>query len=196
MTDTGLCRANGHCQPIDNCGSCSGDPGMCKVCGCDGNTYPDQQTACRAGTNALSSYHGAGCGETIEIGGGGAGGRGDAPPLRVTPCGTDANCPSGQRCCSITAVCYPADDPDRCRLPPLGTRFPCTANDQCFQGSEYCKGNGCTGPGGCAPLGSQGDCGVTLEPVCGCDGTTYTSIACASSRGVRVAATGECPPAL
>ena len=194
MSEDGrICQTSGHCQPIDNCGFCSGGLEACKVCGCDGNTYPDTQTACRAGTNTLMSYHGAGCGETIDVGGGGGGGRGPAPPLRVTPCGTDANCPSGQICCAITAICYPADDPARCRPTPPGTRFPCTADDQCFQGAEYCKGDGCTGPGGCVSLGSQGDCGVTLEPVCGCDGVTYTSAACASTRGVRVAATGQCP---
>ena len=187
-----LCQSSGHCQPIDNCGFCGGGGGPeCRVCGCDGNTYPDVQTACRAGARALP-YHG-GCGETIDVGGGGGGGRGgNVPPLRLTPCGADSHCPSGQFCCAITAVCYPADDPNRCVPPPPGTRFPCTADDQCYQGSEYCKGEGCSGPGGCAPLGSQENCGVTLEPVCGCDRVTYTSAACAASRGIRVAATGEC----
>ena len=189
-----ICQTSGHCQSIDNCGTCGGgggSDGVCRVCGCDGNSYPDVQTACRAGARVLP-YHGAGCGETIDFGGGGGGGRGEVPPLRVTPCGTDANCPTGQRCCAITAVCYPSDDPGRCVAPPAGTNFPCTANDQCFPG-QYCKGDGCSGPGGCVSPGSEGDCGVTFEPVCGCDGITYTSAACASSRGVRVAATGECP---
>jgi hypothetical protein len=40
--------------------------------------------------------------------------------------------------------------------------------------------------------GSQGDCGVRLEPVCGCNGVSYTSAACASTEGVRVEALGMC----
>lgn len=36
------------------------------------------------------------------------------------------------------------------------------------------------------------DCGVTLDPVCGCDGTSYTSAACADQRGVRIARAREC----
>jgi hypothetical protein len=185
-----ICQSSGHCQPIGNCGYCAGEPGQCRVCGCDGNTYPDVQTACRAGARVLP-YHGGGCGEAIDYGGGAAG-NGTVPPLRVTPCGTDANCPSGQRCCAITALCYPPEEPGRCVPPPPGTRFPCTADDQCFPGSEFCSGEGCSGPGGCVERNRE-DCGVTLEPVCGCDGTTYTSAACASMRGVRVASQGACP---
>jgi hypothetical protein len=35
------------------------------------------------------------------------------------------------------------------------------------------------------------DCGVRLEPVCGCKGVTYTSRACAYADGVRVALGGN-----
>ena len=184
MADTQLCQGTGHCQPIDNCGSCGG---ACTVCGCDGNTYPDIQTACRAGVNAIPVGASGACGEPRLVGGGGTSGAG----RELTPCAHDAQCGAGEACCAITGLCYPPSDPDRCRLPPPGTTFPCTANDQCWEG-EYCLGDGCNGSGGCVRLGAQEDCGVTLEPVCGCDGTTYTSSACAASRGVRVASDGEC----
>jgi hypothetical protein len=36
------------------------------------------------------------------------------------------------------------------------------------------------------------DCGIRLEPVCGCNGVTYTSAACAYADGVRIASEGEC----
>jgi len=48
IIDSGLCQGIGHCNPIGNCGSCSATGSTCKVCGCDGNTYPDMQTACLA----------------------------------------------------------------------------------------------------------------------------------------------------
>lgn len=182
--DVGACQGTGHCNPIGNCGSCGG----CKVCGCDGNTYPDIQTACLASASWVTSE--GGCGETIQIDG--AGGATGSAPRFATPCGKAQDCKTGELCCMITRYCYPASDPDRCRTPPPGTRFPCTADDQCSF-YEYCLGDGCTGPGGCVSLGPQEDCGVTLDPVCGCDGTTYTSAPCAAYRGVRVASQGECP---
>ena len=179
-----LCEGVGHCQPIGGCGFCVGGD-VCKVCGCDGNTYPDIQTACRAG--ARVTHMGGGCGDTVQLGGGSGGG----PSRQATLCGSDANCPADQLCCGITGMCFPASDPMQCRTAPEGTRAPCTSDRQCLP-SEYCFGPGCNAPGGCVPLNSQGDCGVTLEPVCGCDGTTYTSAACASSVGVRVSTEGEC----
>lgn len=176
-----LCQGTGHCQPIGNCGGC----GSCVLCACDGNTYPDFQTACLARTSFTQTW-GAGCGESVTTGGGGAGGEATS----VTACGRDADCGSGERCCSITALCYPLSDPGRCRMPPDGTSFPCTDNAQCRAG-EFCAGEGCDNPGGCMRRDND-ECGVTLDPVCGCDGTTYTSADCAAKAGVRIVSKGEC----
>ncbi len=63
-------------------------------------------------------------------------------------------------------------------------------SDECYP-YEYCAGEGCEGPGG-SVRSSDDDCGVTLKPVCGCDGTSYTSAACARDRGVRIEHPGEC----
>ena len=178
-----LCQGPGHCSPIANCGGC-GVGGDCTVCGCDGNTYPDFQTACLARVNT-TALPGA-CGVPTTVGGGGAGGAAQT----VTPCGTDANCSEGELCCAITSLCYPEGDPGRCQVPPPGSEYPCTSNDQCG-GSEYCFGPGCSGPGGCVPMDTD-ECGVVLDPVCGCDNVTYTSAACASSKGVRVQVTEPC----
>jgi hypothetical protein len=167
------CQGTGHCNPRTNCGGCNGD---CVICGCDGNTYPDQQTACLAGTTAI--FRGA-CGQSMETGGGGSGPGGELPVRVITPCATDAHCPDGEACCP------------RYNDAPPGTSRPCTSDEHCEAG-QYCLGEGCSGPGGCMSFGSEGDCGVTLEPVCGCDGTTYTSAACASTRGVRIESDGMC----
>jgi hypothetical protein len=184
-----LCQGSGHCQPISNCGECQDSgTGACRLCACDGNTYPNVQTACRAGANAV--VQGAGCGETVTIGAAGAGS--DATPERTyVACATDSNCPDGSECCALTSRCYPSSDPEQCRLPPPGTTRACTASEQCDP-HEYCAGDGCSGPGGCKSKTASEECGVTHELVCGCDGTTYTSPACAESRGVRVASEGEC----
>src|SRR6185436_11927049 len=53
-----LCQGDGFCYSRSNCPS-SGYA----VCGCDGNSYPNVETACRSGTSA-SLFHGGGCGDT------------------------------------------------------------------------------------------------------------------------------------
>jgi hypothetical protein len=187
--DTPTCQGTGHCQPRTNCGSCGGE---CVLCGCDGNTYPDIQTACLAGANAFAR---AACGETVETGGGGSGGSGGELPVRIrTYCANTEQCPSGETCCPRLGFCLADDDPYLCGEPPAGTLRPCLTDDHCDAGS-YCLGEGCSGPGGCVYFGSQGDCGVRLEPVCGCNGVSYTSAACASTEGTRVRAEGQCPAA-
>jgi hypothetical protein len=194
MMDTLTCLGSGHCQPRWNCGGCGGE---CEICGCDGNTYPNQQTACLAGANVVGP---GACGVATPIdgagGGAGAGGSagagGGGPRVRI-PCAYSDQCPSDQVCCPRFGECT-IDDPYLCGEPPPGTRKPCNTNDQC-QSYEYCIGEGCEGPGGCVTIGSQGECGVRLEPVCGCNGVSYTSAACASTEGVRVASPGQCPAA-
>jgi len=189
-----LCRGTGHCQSMSECGHC-GDPSLyalpspeCRVCGCDGNTYPNRQLACSVGVNVVFDSHGAGCGETGMEGGAGASTIG---PREFVVCGHDGHCPSGNFCCAMVGRCYPETDRDICAPGPDGSRIACKANENC-NGFEYCAGEGCDGPGGCVHTGPVDECGVTLEPVCGCDGTTYTSAACAASRGVRVDFVGEC----
>ena len=177
-----LCLGTGNCTPIANCPG-SGYP----VCGCDGNSYPNVETACRAGTNP-GYFHGR-CGDTIDANDG----EGSSPRL-VTLCRDDTQCADDERCCALTRSCYPASDPGRCQVPPDGTRNPCTADEQCFPGYEFCSGPSCAGPGGCSHREShEEECGVRFAPVCGCNGVTYTSDECASAEGVRVASQGECP---
>jgi hypothetical protein len=175
-----LCLGPGYCTDKKNCGTSSGLP----QCGCDGVTYPDVQTACLAGATII----GAGaCGETQTVGaGGGSSGK------TITYCATSSMCPAGQECCAISGQCYDPSEPVLCSFPPPGASAPCLDESHCFGGAEYCKKDGCDGPGGCVGLPGTGSCGGELSPVCGCNGKSYTNAGCAAVDGVNVAHSGEC----
>jgi hypothetical protein len=177
--DLELCAGPGHCRTMISCGGCEGDTIACRVCGCDGRTYSRQADACFARTTF--NYWSVGCGDSVGY--------------DVTVCGSDADCPvEGDACCAVTTRCYPKSDPGQCAIPPPGTSYPCTSNAQCPD-YQYCAGAGCGTPGGCADsltTGAEG-CGELVDPVCGCDGVSYTSAPCAAKAGTRVASHGECP---
>ena len=175
-----LCLGPGLCQSLTNCGSSSGMP----MCGCDGVTYPDVQTACAVGVTIVGPGE---CGKPQVIGAGGS-----SAGKTVTYCATAAQCAAGEACCSITGQCHDASEPALCAFPPEGTTFPCVDDSQCYEGYEYCHGDGCSGPGGCKAIPST--CSGELEPVCGCDGQSYVNAGCAAAAGVRVDHPGECAP--
>jgi hypothetical protein len=163
-----------------NCGTSSGTP----VCGCDGVTYKDVQTACRAGVATIGRF--GACGVVNQPGSTGA----EAVHHTVTFCGQDKQCPSGQTCCAIYGTCLDPSVPYLCSFPPAGTRVPCLQDLDCRDG-EFCQGDGCSAPGGCV-FGGSSMCTGLLEPVCGCDGHTYTNEGCTAAAGVRTSHTGAC----
>jgi len=68
----------------------------------------------------------------------------------------------------------------------------CTTNDDCSAGDYCAKAVGqCDGAGACEPRPEV--CTEIFDPVCGCDGMTYTNSCKASSAGVTVHRAGECP---
>jgi len=153
------------------------------MCGCDGVTYPDVQTACALGVTIIGTGK---CGETQTIGAGG-----ESAGKVLTYCATSSMCPSGQECCSITGQCYDSTKPELCAPPPDGTKFPCLDDSQCITPYEYCYAATCDGPGGC--VNRPGTCSGELVPVCGCNGKSYVNAECAAVDGTRVAHTGQCP---
>ena len=176
------CEGAGSCMSRTNCGTSWGGPEMC---GCDGLDYPNVQSACYNGARIATP--GAACGVSHEVGAGGS----FASGLVVTGCGSDDDCAGGDSCCALTGRCYDPALPALCTEPPDGTDQSCLDDSHCLPGS-YCKRDGCEGPGGCASPGGASECGIELEPVCGCNGVTYTSARCAAAAGVNVRQAGEC----
>jgi hypothetical protein len=173
------CVGSGRCQSRTNCGECRGS--NCSVCGCDGNTYPNLQTACSAGVviaalGACGANPGAdaGVGRTPRIG-----------------CGSSRDCPSSMSCCRITGVCIPADCPECCAVPPGESTTMCRRDSDCNEVWQYCAGDGCSSLGACVSRSSSACPGI-VAPVCGCDGQTYLSRCYAEVAGVRVSRDGSC----
>jgi hypothetical protein len=70
---------------------------------------------------------------------------------------------------------------------------PCQSNDDCSE-LEYCAFpvGQCGGDGACTSRGINLFCTTLYQPVCGCDGTTYTNTCYANKAGQSLVATGAC----
>jgi hypothetical protein len=109
-------------------------------------------------------------------------------------CGPNAaikTCPTGY-VCSFDGV-----DVGHCKKPgPAGSS--CLANDECAKGT-FCQfpvgvcGNNHATPGTCTTEPQV--CYELFQPVCGCDGNTYSNTCRAQAAGVSVQAKGACPTA-
>lgn len=176
------CLGAGRCVRLDSFDCGGGTP----RCGCDGQTYGDVCEALIAGVRVLPTP--GPCGSDRYP----ASGR---EPDFPTLCGaSDAWC-DGTRCCAITGLCLPADCPDCCFAPRGEGRYPCATDAYCAQfrsGSAFCDGDSCTGPGGCVPIPPVSSCEGVFDPVCGCDGRTYSNRCLSQAAGVRTAHTGAC----
>lgn len=193
------CLSNLDCAPSEFCdgrtclgvgfctartgATCSGAPAY--ECGCDGVTYRNQCDRLAAGARlAVGTACGVADASTDATG----------HDASISPigCGSSSQCPAGFTCCAATGTCQPQGCADCCLTPLPDGGVPCVRNDQCFMGRRYCAGDGCGTIGICSSRPPGADCDGSLEPVCGCDGRTYSNRCWAAAGGARVARTGAC----
>ena len=216
--DGDCCPPGYYCaKGIGDCdgpGVCTEIPEMCtrelnRVCGCDGETYSNPCMAAAAGVNidhmgACETKPGPGeCAgnDDCEVGFFCETGEGDCDAigecaelpevcvaLFAPVCGCDGrtysnSCMAASRGVSVDHVGDCEDDP--------GPVEGCEGNLDCPRGT-YCRREegDCDDVGECADR--PGACARILDPVCGCDGTTYPNACEAARRGVSIDYAGEC----
>lgn len=197
MKADGDCIGTGTCEILPPACPLNIDP----VCGCDGLTYNNSCMANQAGTSIAFD------------------GECPPPPCQVTSdCGFGEYCVKDLGSCQSIGFCQdaPLDCPllivpePKCGCDGLdydsecwanlalttvaydGTCQPACQNDGDCGFLEYCDTahNGCGMPGACRI--KPDICAPILEPVCGCDETSYDNACFAAQMAVSVVGAGVC----
>jgi len=168
--------------PVGGCccdimGVCTTPPTDCPlifdpVCGCDGVTYGN---ACEAAAAGQSINNIGPC-------------VGNCPDVWDPVCGV--NGVTYSNACFAEAAGVPIAHPGECGAVcgGLGPYPPCPPTEFCKFPPGVCADP--TVPGECVPY--PGGCPDVWEPVCGCDGQTYSNECDANAAGVSIAHFGEC----
>jgi hypothetical protein len=155
-------------------------PGPCKdtTCGGEAGTPCETGSFCesRPGCDAMAVGM---CEDIPEL----------CPDDFAPVCGCDGNTYSND--CTRQEAGVPLDFPADCANPPVE----CDVNDHCAS-DEFCQKRPrvCDeAPGVCSVRPDV--CPLDFNPVCGCDGTTYSNACAAANSGASIASRGRCEEA-
>jgi hypothetical protein len=189
------CTANEYCAYVEGelCGAgdaeavCQPRPNVCDtiyapVCGCDGQTYASSCSAAQAGSGILHAGPCAGAGRSCVVGGvtypDGSGNIPAADGCNICGC-TDGMLACTKRACPAPKICGGF------------AGFTCAASEYC----AYVEGQLCGAADAsatCQPRPAA--CLANVDPVCGCDGQTYSNACVAAEAGFGYSTKGACPP--
>ncbi len=208
------CTDNSECPTGEMCltassdcggvGECAVQPAICPlfydpVCGCDGETYGNACIARQAGINV--DHEGVcipTCQDNTECA------LDEFCSKSVNDCGGSGECRDREILCfTLSPVCGCDGETytSYCAAAEAGVNIvhtgpcappPCIDDSECSPG-EFCstQDGDCNGAGQCNPIPDI--CAANYDPVCGCDGETYSNPCYAKAAGVNVESQGVCP---